>query len=487
LLATCAVAVLLGLFPLLAADPQTVKLSDTLSITVPQPVRLYFLNNRSFVGNLVGVTKTEVAFELNRAGAPTVRYKLEEIKAIEAGTDNDLFVFDAKKKEWDSLRARKEREEQEAKKTPFDKNPKAPAADDRICMVAEGTGATEAKAIAAAETDAATRAIWSVLDGITALDKQKEIEDKVLPGCEALAKGRSREIAGQRTTGVRSVTVRIGVVFDRKQIIERLAKAGIKVSDKPRGIAAALPKTDEIRRRRADYLHAVLADCFRTLTVSVMPGGIDDGLLTVHLQMAIDDAAYEVALANLLTVLEAIKRPENGMWETNVRLSKVQGLFPQYQSETWAGQLSKLSFLSEKEWDVWVLTKHRDDWSSATWRQYILDDTDVEQSLAGLSGRLGAEVYLTGVDGSVLGSSFFSCEGAVRAEAWKWVLGSNKSAVDNRSHVFVSPDALLLSAIVNQRTLNVKLKQVWSPTFPVRPLPPGQRIAGAQARLILQD
>jgi hypothetical protein len=476
---------LLGGFALLAADPKTVKLADNVEITVPQPVNLQFPNGTVWKGTLLEITKTYIRFQLMRDGAVAVKYKIEDIKAIGAITDDDVFFFDPKKKDWDSVRTRARIDEENKKKTtPFDTKPKPAAAGDRICMVAEGSGRDEAKAIADAETDAATRAIYSVLDGITALQKQKEIEEKVIPGCGVLAKGRSRILSGQRKTGENQVTVRIGAVLDRKEIVERLAKAGIKVPDKPRGVTS-LPEREVIRRDPAGYLHAVLADYIGTLRAEAILGEKDDDAYMTHARVEVDMPAQELALANLLTVLEAIKRPANGKWETPVGLSRVTDNVPHYRSEEWTGKLSKLAFDDAKQWDVWVLSKHRDDWASTTWQQYIID-ADLERSLAGLLGRLGVEVFLLGVDGSVLGYAVLPCD-EVKGEGWKWALVHSKNPADNRNHLFVSPDTLHASNLVSARTLNIKLKQIVTKQIQVGPLPLGQRVVGAQARLLQLD
>jgi hypothetical protein len=481
-----AVAVVLLGGSLVAGDAKTVKLTDTLKITIPQPARLQFPNGRVWDGTLVKITDTEIVFQLRAGGERKV--KIEEIKAIGAITDDDVFFFDSNKKGWDSVRTRLKAEEEARGKTPFDKNPKIPATGDRICMVAEGTGTTEAKAVAEAEADAASRAVYSVLDGVTAVQKQKDIEEKVLPSCASLARGRSRVLPGQRKTEENRVTVRIGVVFDRKEIVERLAKAGITVSTKPRGVAAAMAPREEVRRKPEEFLRAALADCARTVTVDALQGEVEDSSLKVHLKVTIDQVAYDIAAANLVAVLEALKRPENGRESLQVNLTKVPGGVPRYRSEEWSGKLGRLSFQDAAEWDVWVMTQRKDDWSRENWERYIIEKANVERSLAGLLGRLGVEVYLMGVDGSVLAYSVVSCEtGAAKAETWKWALVHQKNPADNRNHLLVSPSAILLNALVNQRLLDVKVHDVFSPVLNIPPLLPGQRVGGVQARLVLME
>ena len=69
-------------------------------------------------------------FQLNKAGAPLVNYTFEQIKMIEAGKDDDFFVYDAKKKQWDSARAEAARKEKEGKMSPFEKKGAGGKAED---------------------------------------------------------------------------------------------------------------------------------------------------------------------------------------------------------------------------------------------------------------------------------------------------------------------------------------------------------------------
>jgi hypothetical protein len=469
------------------APPKADKADEPVKITTPQQVRLYFANNRAFVGTLLEVTNTDVAFQLNIATAKMVRYKVEEIKAIEAGKDDDIYYFDPKKKQWDSVRTAAARKEKEDKLSPFEKKgpgaKKLPDQKDLIYRVAEGVGPTQDKAVQAAEADAVRQAILGVLDSFTLVEKQKELDEKVFPDCGELARGRSRVL--KRNTEETRVTVRVGVSVSRKEIVQRLDKAGIKVSDKLRGLAAKLPSKGEIRRHAAEYLQAALADYLRAFTVEAIPGDVSESRLTVHIRITADLEAYDLAMNNLVNVLEAVKRDKNGKAEVQQSLVRTGPTSPRYRTDKPLHRATSLTFESADEWGMWVLSDSKDDWGSVTWQQYIIN-VDQDSCLAPLLGRLGVEVYVVGVDGSMLASDVVTHEPPPGAPEtfWKWGVVEVKNATDNRRHIIISPVGLQLQALRAQHVVDCKVFEEYSSHFIVGPVPE-TAIRGLQTRLVL--
>jgi hypothetical protein len=453
------------------------------AISTPQKVSLVFQNTR-LTGTLVELSKSDLVFQLT-LGGPKVKYPLDDIREIRAFKDNDVFYFDPRTHTWDTLSARKKAAADALRGRNIYKDiPDPPPVRERFYAVGEGTAATEEKAVLAAEQAAVQQAILDFPDGITLLHKRKEIEDLVLPGCEELVKARSPVLSHQ--TGENSATVRIAVALDRKAIAERLTRAGIKISDNARGVAASLPSQDEIRRRPEPVLRAVLSDFHRTLLVGGAPGDFDGRSLKVYCRVSADHVAYDLAVENLIHVLDAIKR-KDGKSEAEQALSPVEGSdVPRYRSPAIAPRPARLKFRDPEEWDIWVMTRRDEAWSHVTWEQWAVN-ADVERSLADVAGRLGVEVCVLGAGGTVLATAVVPQEPAPRRPEvfWKWGPAHYKTTTPNRHHLFLSPVGIQLQALLNQGVLDCKLVEEFSRDVYVGPLPAGQKITGVQARLVL--
>jgi hypothetical protein len=305
----------------------------------------------------------------------------------------------------------------------------------------------------------------------------------VFPNCGELAKGRSRVL--KRTTEETRVSVQLGVAVSRKAIVERLDKAGIKVSDRPRGIAATVPGKADIRSHAAEYLQASLTDYLRALTIEAIPGEISESRLTVHVRIAVDLEAYDFAMNNLLAVLEVLKREKNGKGEVQQALVRSGPTSPRYSTDKPLHRATNLTFESPEEWSVWVLSDSKDDWGRVTWQQFIVD-TNADNTLAGLTGRLGVELYVVGVDGSVLAGDVVTHEPAPGAPDafWKWGIVEVRTPPDNRRHVLISPAGLQLQALRTRHFVDAKVVEEYSTHLIVGPVPE-TAIRGLQARLVL--
>jgi hypothetical protein len=479
--ARCSVAI--GLLSGLAALAAYPERSDQLpSLTMPQKVCVVF-NKTRLTGTLVDLRKTDLVFQLNLS-APRVRYTLDDVKEIRAFQDNEVYYYDAKTRKWDTLTARKKAAEALRTRNVYKDIPDPPPVLERFYAVADGSGPTEEKALETAEQEAVRQAILAVPDGITMLQKSKEIEESVLPGCEELIKARSRPLA--RETGDNHVTMRVAVALDRKALAERLSRAGIKLSENARGVASSLPAPEEIRRNPAPILRAVLTDFHRTLLIGGMPGDFDGRSLKVYLRLSVDPVAYDLAVENLLNVLEAIRRPREGKGEATQALTEVDGPVPRYRSDPTAPRAPRVKFYGAGEWDLWVMTRREEGWSRVTWEQWILD-TDIEQTLADVTGRLGVEVCVFGPGGVVLATAVVPQEPPPRRPEvfWKWGPARYKTSTDNRQHLFLSPVGIQFQALQNQGVLDCKLVEEFSRDVYVGPQPAGQKITGVQTRLVL--
>jgi hypothetical protein len=451
------------------------------AITTPQKVSLVFESTR-LTGTLLEINKTDLVFQLNLA-TPRVKYKLTDLKEIRAFKDNDIFYYDARTRRWDTLSARRKGTEGRGK-TGYKDIPDPPPVLERFHAVAEGSAASEEKALVAAEQAAVRQAIFEVPDGLTLLHQRKQIEDHVFPGCEELIRARSGALS--RETGDNRATVRIAVELDRKAIADRLSGAGIKLSENARGIAATLPSPEEVGRNPEPFLRAILSDFHRTLLVGGAAGEFDGRSLKVYFRISVDPVAYDLAVDNLITVLEAIKRARDSKSEVDQALSRVDGPVPRYRSDLAAPRPSRLKFQEPGEWDLWAMTRRDEGWSRVTWERWIID-ADVERSLADVTGRLGVELCVLGSGGAVLATAVLPQEPPPRRPEvfWKWGPARYRSAADNRHHLFLSPVGIQLQALFNQGVLDCKLLEEFSRDVYVGPLPSGQKITGVQTRLVL--
>jgi hypothetical protein len=195
--------------------------------------------------------------------------------------------------------------------------------------------------------------------------------------------------------------------------------------------------------------------------------------------------AYELAVDNLLTVLEALKRPQYKA-DSEVTLVPVVGTVPRYRSDRIGALAPKLKFNRAAEWDIWVMTKRAEGWSQVTWEQWIVD-APVERSLADITGRLGLEVCVLGPGGDVYACDIVPYDPAPgRTDIfWKWGPTRFKKGSEDRTHLCLSPVGIQFQSLLNQGMLDLKLYEEFSRDVFVGPMKPGQRITGVQVRWVL--
>src|SRR5262249_34977318 len=159
-----------------------------------------------------------------------------------------------------------------------------------------------------------------------------------------------------------------------------------------------------------------------------------------------------------------------------------EGDVPRYRSPAVAPRPARLKFYEPDEWDVWVMTRRDEAWSRVTWEQWVIN-TDVERSLADVTGRLGVEVCVLGPGGTVLATSVVPGDPPQRRPEvfWKWGPAYYKTTTPNRHHLFLSPVGIQLQALLNQGVLDCKLVEEFSRDIYVGPLPSGQKITAVQA------
>jgi hypothetical protein len=263
----------------------------------PQPAVLQFRSGRVFTGTLVKVDAKGVTFKLNRAGVAAAVYKLDVVFGIR--TADGTFLYNPKTKKWESLKAKKapakkgpedpgeeetprkrrtkpgEEDESRAedadppRKSPRDKDP-----DALEEVVVEAVGLDYDKALNDALRAAVRKVAGTLVVSKTTVKEDELIEDKVLTSSDGVVKTYD-ELGQKKIDGL--VRLKIRAKVERRQVADRLIKAGIKVKAVDgAGLAAAAKTRLEARRRASEMLQDALAGLPKVLVADAKKPTADD-------------------------------------------------------------------------------------------------------------------------------------------------------------------------------------------------------------------
>jgi hypothetical protein len=442
-------------------------------IKTPQRVRIYFVKG-SALGTLVSVSDTEVEFQLARPGATPMKYKVENIKAIQAA--DGVYVFNADKGIF---------ENQKGAKAGPGATAKGPAEGSRAVaaglqfVVADGTGDKKDAATADAARAALLKVVRTLVDAITLAKEEKTIADQVLTSADQLVK--SRRVLSTRNEQDK-VRVRLAAGVDRRAVAQRLEKAGLKVKDSRKG---TVPSADDIRAHPAEIINEVLVDL--PLTMAGEAKVVDvagPSAVKVDTRLWTDWDKYRLLAGRLKQVLDVLKVDHHTMVVETAEVGPERG------RRRSPGGFMPWNFANDG-WVLWFVADSGLLITKMTWEQYLLG-VDYKDCMVNLTGRQYLLITVLGPTGAPAGSELFAIEPergpAYLETVWhKWFWTDLLYGKPERNNFFLTPVGMSLAMAKNNQQLDCILERRQSFIVNVAGIDPRQIIGAVVSLVVLPD